>query len=741
KKTYKKIYSSLKYSKKCIENKDFDNDKVVYVSQLIDLIMFFFQPTFIALSKNFENTNQFIYFSREYQKVRNNLSHPGSSKIYRSESSEIIKYINNIISIIDDKYFWYESKERIEYAIKEFESQLDNNPFKIHNLNEIDVTRNKLICREEELKKLRELVIGKDKFYRKSGSVVLYGYGGVGKTALLLEFLDELIKDKLDNNPLVNMDFLLYFSNKEERLDYKHSTGELYIHEIRRQTSGFNDYKKKLYKYLEIDNDEKFKLLNLKGIIVIDNIETFEKHDKDKIFEFIKSSPRTIQYILTSRNEELCEDKIYIEAFSEVNHGMRFIEEYIKENDINIILNNYQKEKLIKASKGNTLILILALQRINDRKTSFDEIINELENVAIQNTEVIADFMYKNTFDSTIQELEDTGYNPIKLLRVISLYNEPVDMFSISSLSQINLSDVEKMCKKLTSKLILDKQEEFFILNEFANKFIFINLIPNELEKIKLLDKIRKHKEKTKKNLEKLENLKKENSLLSKLMEDWKPRTYIDKIAIAEVFNYHSRAKKIVYLKESESISQVKINTEIERLEEDFKKHELNTSHPYIRYQKARCFHHLIYNGIKNDKIKTIVRDYYQQAIIAITYEHVYSYIKNTKSYAILLMIYGTFLGKEYYDYENALKYMQESKVVFDSLNIRDNRYFKVVGQVCSYNYRMYNKTQDNKYLKQVKEYIKVLEANKKKHHSINKFLNWFYNIKLKKDDLILKQA
>lgn len=141
-----------------------------------------------------------------------------------------------------------------------------------------------------------------------------------------------------------------------------------------------------------------------KGLIVIDNIENLNEVDKELIFEFIKKVPRTIQFVLTSRNEEPCEDKINIKEFKEIDSGLTFINEFIKVNDLQIDLTETQKKDLVTSSKGNTLIIVLALQLV-DHGNNIETIISDLNNIEGPNINMIADFMYKNTINQTINKL------------------------------------------------------------------------------------------------------------------------------------------------------------------------------------------------------------------------------------------------------------------------------------------------------------------------------------------------
>ena len=241
---------------------------------------------------------------------------------------------------------------------------IEETTLKFHNLSDISFSHQKLIERELELDNLKSLLFGKEAGYRKSGSVAVYGYGGVGKTAFTLEFLYRTVKEINDKRINEKFDFLLFFTAKEELLSFNETTKKLYIRDINRQIIGFDDFTEKLFEALHIENFEDLK--GLSGILVIDNFETISEDDKPKFFDFIKQVPRTIQFIITSRNEEACEDKISLKEFNEPTRGVRFIKGYIEYYELKTILNDAQIKKLIELSKGNTLIIVLSLQLLSN---------------------------------------------------------------------------------------------------------------------------------------------------------------------------------------------------------------------------------------------------------------------------------------------------------------------------------------------------------------------------------------
>lgn len=617
-----------------------------------------------------------MYLSINYQRIRNNLSHPASSKIFIEESKETIKYISKLMDKITDEFFWYVTKQEINLYIQTFLSNLNTNPICIHNLNEISFQHKKLLYRDKELKIIKELMLGPNEDFRRSGSFVIYGHGGVGKTALVIEFINELFKDIYDKKILNIFEYIIFFSSKEEVLKHSETTGDLYISEIRKQINSYDEFSRNLFSYLKISdwNDPNYNK-EANGIVVIDNFETLSQEDKDMILYFIKTSPRNVGYIITSRNEEKCEEKLYLEGFDEDNYGVEFINQYTDEHALSISLDLQTKKEIIETTKGNTLILILALERINDGKTTIKEILSELNNISSQNAEIIADFMYKNSFDQTIKELNSRHFQPIEMLRIISLYDEPVDLFSISTLADMKISHVETMCNFLATKLILNKTEELFSLNEFANKFIFIKFMPDPIELEKIYSKIKNHKTNIRTNLETLKKEKNRNQILARIIIDWKPRNYIDEIAISEVFSLWKKAKALVELK-----SEVEIKKGILEIAGKFSSYELKTSHPYIRFQKARIFKLFLNRRIDRENTLEVINDYFEQTIFSVQFN--YSYIRKTRSYASVLWIFGMFLNNDKRDYSSAIKYLEESKKIFEELKILDANYCKMIAEL-----------------------------------------------------------
>ena len=700
---YKKITDCYKN----VNNKDYDN-AVPFVSELIDFVVLFFDGCFNDLAKGFSSIEDFNSNNITYSHIRNWLSHPASSKITADDAKHTLIFIKKISQNVPSKYYWYITKREIYDWCDNLLTKIEDTGIKFHNLNTIAFTHQKLIERETELEDLKNLLFGKDVGYRRSGSVVIYGYGGIGKTAFMLEFLYRTIKDINDRQFKDKVDFLLFFTAKEELLSFNETTKKLYIRDLNRQIVGFDDFIEKLMDCLSIKTIDEMKQYS--GILVIDNFETISEEDKPKFFDFIKKVPRTLQFVLTSRNEENCEDKINLREFYEKEKGVRFIKSYIEFYELKISLKEDEILKLLELSKGNTLILVLSLQMLSNNQP-INNLFTDLESVESANIEIISDFMYKNTIGTAIDTLELKKHNPIEILKVISLYDVPVDLYSMSKISAQSVQSVEFVCEYLSTKLILEKIGETYKANEFANKFIVSKYIPNRVELKRLKEKIREHQRELDLKLKRLENARKKEPLLDGIMEDWKPKNSIDTVAISEAYGLFGKTKDFI---------DGKIDCNITIITVEFERLEKMTSHPYIRFQKARCFQQIMETtkdeNLK-DELKKNVSLYYEDTID--TTDFYYPYIKNTKSYASINWIYGIFLSSVINDYYKSLRYLEDAVLIFKRLSIYDKSYYTAVNNLSWVYLKLYKIENDEIYLSELKPLFLEIKRNKDRLLSI----------------------
>jgi hypothetical protein len=404
------LYLLISKCKLALDTNVYDND-VPYVSDLIDLLLIFFNAHFSDkdIVRDFSSIEEFHFCCTLYHTLRNNLSHPASRPTTILDANKVVYFVENVMSALDSRYFWYSSKEKVRGDIKVYNNVESGRLPKYHNLSLAASTHKRLLCRDSVIDSLYNSLLGDDVRQRLAGSIVLYGYGGVGKTAITTEFLYRLIRDKRDGKYL-DLEYLLFFSSKDEYLRENKTTGELYIDKAKPEFSSLDELKVLICEALGVANVSSLSDFSGRGIVAIDNIENIVQSEKIKIIDFIKSLPRAVQFIVTSRNEEACEEKIHIEEFRNDELGVRFVEEIIESEGFNLALSRAEAATILKASKGNALIIVQALNIISRGVSTFADITASLESMRSKNSEMIASFMYKNTFDDALKYLTSVGY-------------------------------------------------------------------------------------------------------------------------------------------------------------------------------------------------------------------------------------------------------------------------------------------------------------------------------------------
>ena len=631
------VYNQMASSRLAYTTRTYPGDSP-YVSTVVDIFVLLFDKCFNSknILSNFASTEELLFGVNSYHRLRNSLSHPGSDEILIEDAVLVLKFVKKLSESIDDSYFWYATKNEVLQLIVDFPTISTISDIRVQNLDRIPLQHKKLFCREDELVHLKDLIFGRQDYQRVSGSVIVYGYGGVGKTALVIEFLYRSIASIKDCNNLQEIDFILFYSSKEEYLRKMDTTGEVYIESVERQISSFADLYNFFCRDLSISNPSDVVKEYRRGIVVIDNVENLLAEDRRLLFAFIKSVPRTVQFILTSRSEEQCEDKIHIEEYRDLSKGRRFINEYLDFEDYPLKLSSNEADSLLAASKGNTLILVQALNTVMNGINTVAQIVDSLGPVRTKDSRIVADFMYKNTFDSAIFEMEKKGYAIRDVIIVISLFKEAIDLYSIGKLCALDIGSATEICQYLCRWLILVKIGETYTLNEFANNFIFIKMLPDRVQLQKKLDEISDYKKRTAAHLNSLDEKTQAKTAIREVMEDWKPKNYVERVVIAECFTSFKEVRPAI---------QRGDKGRCERLVREFDDHALITDHPYVQYQRAQVLSRLAKSGLfrqRRDEFARSITRAYEDCLESI--EFAYPHVRGTRSHGAVLIFFGAHL-------------------------------------------------------------------------------------------------
>lgn len=661
---------------------------------------------------SFPDHSLLIAQMEKYKYVRNKLDHPQSKTLQTEDMYPVLAFVKEAsaaIFICDEECYWDKKQVEIENEVLALETKVRSNPIACNNFSTIPFPDNSIVCRQEEIESVKKFVYGNPGALKKKTSLCIFGYGGVGKTAIVTEAIKVIVRDVIDENTIngYKPKFILFFSAKKTKLDFSYTSGNIVEEMVSSDFASCKELEMSIYKLLGIDSYVGFED---EGIIVIDNLEAIDQKERESIRDLVDNkSPQNIQYIITSRNEEPYDERININGFVG-SYGIAFIDNYIDENDLELELTQQQKEELLSASKGNTLVLVLALRRLDKRivtvpgivtdlnQCSVKSISKEISSVPLNGYEIVSEFMFKNTFEELEALFEDKGEILNSLLRVFAVYpTKSIDIFTICIITDLGYQDILPMVGLLCKYLILEKKEEKYSLNPFAEKYIVQKLLPDATESEKLASDISKSIAGIKEDLRKLETDLISNEKVRNIISDWSIDYDGDKIAAAKIYKCYSD----VYV-DCQMGDRFHVETSFDEFSRIVKKIEATTMHPYIKYQKARILQLFsqtrVLTSIKNADISAS----YSECIWSIRTNGLYSNIMSTKTYASILWIYGLFLDSVS-QCKEAIKYLEDAMRYFENIECRDIEYYQCISKLATLYLDEYDKSGNIEYIERAR--------------------------------------
>lgn len=704
------------------------NDIEVPMVGQLNVVTFSLTSTFADLYNIFSNYTDYCLLAEKYRYARNKLDHPGTRTLEENHLIPVLSFVQNICSFIEDKYF----VEKTKSDIIQLTTQLMNRKIKWsfrENFSDAPFTDNAIVCRENEIDLVKKYVYGIKGALRKKHSLCIYGYGGVGKTALVLESIKQIVADIIDNNTVneYTPKYILFFSAKKRMLDIASESGKVIEKKLRSHFETYQDLEKLILDSLKINSLQNY---SDEGIIIIDNLESMDISEREKVKDFIEvMTPPKMQFIITSRNSEDYEENYKLEGFTDLDSGIKFINIYATDNSLDLNLNNDESKELLSISKGNTLVLVLSLRRLSKKLLTIKELTTDFNSFDVwksiktfaeqcpSNTyEVISEFMYKDTFSQLESYFKDNNsklfYEILKVFAVTQNNegNDGIDITTLCVLTAGQYPQVQSVVDVLTNYLITEKNNSQYYLNDFAEKYIINRFVPDSVEFERLSRDILARKDEISRSLSQMENSRRNRPELSKIMTDWEIISDADKINAAKIYHIYGEVKW-----KCESASIQSVDEAIDRFLDTCREAESITAHPYIKYQKARILQLIEnYPALGRSYSEEIIKAF-QDTVYVIKVVDQYSSIQSTKSYATLLWFFGQYLyAKGRID--EATQKLEESKLSFERINKIDSEYCKCISILCEIYLKTYQNSpsQNKSYFIKAEEIDKILEKNKR---------------------------
>ena len=688
KRTLKLTYTKFQTAKTSVEEIVTEDIDIPMVGAL-NLVTFALTENFGNIYSLFGTYNTYCDLAEKYRYARNKLDHPGCRTLEDAHLVPVLSFVKDICHFMADKYFLQKTKEQLLAEVNALQQRKLTIPLEKHNFSDMPYGESRIVCRENEIQKIKNFVYGNPDDLRKQHSFCIYGYGGVGKTALVLEVLKQIVRDIQDQTTTNEYEpqYILFFSAKKRKLSIASETGKLIEQQTRHHFETADELISLILSELCIDNLKKFKK---DGLIVIDNLETLSLEERQKIKNFVETkTPSEMQFILTSRNSEEYETNFKLGGF-DLEEGKLFIDSYNEENTLEIVFEEGEKEQLISFSKGNTLVLVLSLRRLSRKLVTIKSLDLEFSSTnawhslrsaistSPSNTfEVVAEFMYKDTFEHIEKAFcgnTELFYKVLKVFAVIQ--NSSTDVNTICLLTNAPYPKVEEVIDVLCNFLIIEKKDTQYYLNDFAEKYIVGRFLPDAETYNSLSSEILARQRNVQNSLRKLEEDMRSRPYLSNIMRDWLIITDIDRITAAKMHQMYGDIKQIC-----DRAGRFLVEGAVENLLVAAKEAESVTAHPYIKYQKARRLQVVDNSNVLQEKHILEINKSFSDAIFAIKTIEQYSSIQQTKSYASLLWLFGQYLA-DCKDYVNAMRYLEESKMSFEEQSITDQEYYQCVAKL-----------------------------------------------------------
>ncbi len=679
-----KMYHTFENAYNNISNTIIPTEVDIPMVGALNIVTFSFIGIFSPLYSLFGSYADYCLLAEKYRFARNKLEHPGCKTLEEGDLIPVLSFVKDICAFLDDCYFSQKSKTELLLEIETLQNRKIVIPIEKHNFADMPYGESRIVCRDSEISMLKQFVYGNPNDLRKRHSCCIFGYGGVGKTALTLEVLKEIVQELQDNSTTCEYapKYIFFFSAKKKRLDISSSTGKILEKNVCRHFSNSNELRELILSSLQRQNLKGF---HDEGLIIVDNLEALTEEERKEIKQFIElQTPTEMQFILTSRNSEDYEQNIKLSGF-EQDSGQNFIQQYIQENALDIELNSSDANELLTLSKGNTLVLVLCLRRLSQQLSNISGLIadfssdnawhnlrSNLRQVPGNAYEVISEFMFKDTFEELEKVFENDMPLFYKILKIFAvMQGDSVDLNTICLLSKENYARVEAVADTLCNYLILEKSHEQYGLNKFAEKYIINRFMPDASTYEELSSKIQYRERQIQQALAKLQNDIKYRPELAKIMRDWFIISDSDKITAATMYRLYGSAKH-----ECSKDSRLKAEAILEEVIKESNEAESITAHPFIKFQKARTLQLIDRSKILDELHTDEIIKSFQTAIFTIKTMEQYAIIQQTKSYASLLWLYGQYLSDNN-NFEGALRYLEESKETFEKLNNLDQEYYQ----------------------------------------------------------------
>jgi nucleoside phosphorylase/tetratricopeptide (TPR) repeat protein len=338
-------------------------------------------------------------------------------------------------------------KEKVRFVKEKVNTEPSNLPHRYTN---------KFIGRKKEIHELLTRISDR---YRQH-LTVLKGIGGVGKTSLVLEVAYmcwEARKDSDRNPEIPYFDAIIFSSSKATDL-----VGTKLLDRPEKEPTLADIFRiiaetlnEPIITQVPIDQqaDQVRKVLEKrKVLLIVDNMETLEPEESNRVLAFLNNVPSPTQVIVTTR-EHLGIDSISINTLTK-KESLSLISEQAKVKMISIKGN--QRKQIYKRFGGIPIALIYAIGQ-RAAGYSFSQILKPTISLPLD--------LGRFCFDTSVQLLRNT--DAYKLLLAITFFRGSCcreSLVKVAGLSEAKQETMQSIARLLQLSLIYEQEDRYSIL-------------------------------------------------------------------------------------------------------------------------------------------------------------------------------------------------------------------------------------------------------------------------------------
>lgn len=323
---------------------------------------------------------------------------------------------------------------------------------------------------------------------------IIYGPGGIGKTALTLQLTEELYAE--ENLEKVYYNNIIWVSAKSDFYDHIFNT----IEPKHPQYKSLSNIFTAILSFFEFDGldeydfeDKKELVLEVleqnKVLLILDNFESISKVETEKIIKFfeievkkhLRRLPEYFKVIITSRIQipsgfhQIELKGLGVKETSDLVDSLFFNYQTFKPE-----LTNSQKKKLHEATKGIPVVVKHCFAKIFEYNQSVGNTISKLP----QLSNAIVQFSYKEILSHLSKQTDNPHH--INILILLEIVNQPLLTKQMSDILEVDIERIEESVPVLVSyqclKWIVSRNHEQYIINDEI-RILTKSLIHEDIDK------------------------------------------------------------------------------------------------------------------------------------------------------------------------------------------------------------------------------------------------------------------